>query len=234
MSGGFGSRLSSAGLMAGVVIAMMAGSSGVAAATEDLGGCTYYAPGEAGGPTKCPNWATEHMNLSGRDFTNADLHNAKFLLADLRGTNFTNANLRGVVASVPTMDAATQLRGAIVDNKTYLGGLVGQQEVYATSVVGDKSYFIVDGAHPGLPSRFRPPAIPRGVSIDACRSDDPVRVRASVNGQPADVEVLSPGRYVLTCTFFTADRPNDKGTTSISVKVNKNPRPAGAGPANTE
>ena len=219
MSGGFGSRLGSAGLMAGVVIAMMAASSGVAAATEDLGdGCIYYAPGEAGGPTKCPNWNATAMNLSERNFTNADLSNAKLSEADLRGTNFTNANLSGAKALSPKMSPQTQLRGAIVDNTTYLQGLVEDQEVTAVSGRDTKPYFIVSGATPGLPTRFRPPAIPQGVSIDECTSLDAKTVR---KGQDVGVKMLPPGTYRLKCTFFTADRQNGgRGTTLIGLKVN--------------
>ena len=212
--------------MAGVVVGLMAGSSGVAAATEDLGGCIYYAPGEDGGPTKCPGWKTNGKALSRRDFTNADLRDALFNRADLRNTNFTDANLSGAIALAPNMNAATQLRGAIVDGDTYFEGLVETQEVTPMSGAGTDRYVIIGAVHPGFPARFRPPTVPRGVSIDECRSASTVTVPTSANGQHVDLRVLRPGRYALTCTFFTADRPNGKGTTSFFVKVNDN-LPAG-------
>ena len=163
MSGGAGSRLGSAGLAAGVVVAMMAGSSGVAAATEDLGGCIYYAPGEVGGPTKCRGWTpAPYKNLSGRDFTGADFSNAKFSRAKLRDTNFTNANLSGVEAMYPQMSPQTQLRRAIVDDDTFIGRLVEPQEVATSFSADNNRYFTVAGVNPGSPLRFRPPTVPPG------------------------------------------------------------------------
>ena len=230
MIGGLGGRLGSAGLMAGVVAAMMAGSSGVAAAKEDVGGCIYYAPGEAGGPTTCPGWIADSKDLSGRDFTGADLTDASFHEANLGGTNFTNANLSGVDAQSPNMNAQTQLRGAIVDHATYLQGLVKYQEVTVNLGTGAKRYFIVGGVNPGFPARFRPPAVPGGVFIDECKSINATTVRASVNGQDVDVKVLRPGQYRLRCTFFTAGRQDGTGITSFSVQVNDN---LSAGPADS-
>lgn len=221
----FGSRLGSAGLAAGVVVALLAGSSGVAAASEDLGGCMYYAPGEKGGPTTCRGWIPpKGKDLSTRDFTGADFTGARFVGANLRGTNFSDANLTGVKIKSSDMNAATQLRGAIVDRTTVLHGLVGTQEVSATYEVNDEHYFIVGGVTPGLPGRFRPPAVPQGVSIDECWSNFAVTVPASVNGQHVDVKALRPGDYVLACTFFTAGRPNITSSATFLVKVNGSPR----------
>ena len=219
MSGAMGSRRGSAGLVAGVVIAMMAGASGVATASEDLGGCIHFAPGEAGGPTRCPGWKTEEKNLSGRDFTGADFTGARFDWANLRGTNFTNANLSKVGAAAPKMSPQTQLRGAIVDNRTYLQGLVKTQEVTAASGPAADRYFIVAGVNPGLPTRFRPPVIPQGASIDECTSDDTVKVPELVNNQHVEVKMLRPGMHLLACTFFITDHPDRKGATSFDVKV---------------
>ena len=219
MSGGLRSRLGWEGLVAGVAVAMVAGSSGVATASEDLGGCIYYAPEEGGGPTRCHNWMTENTDLSERDFTGADLSNARFHRTNLSGTNFTNADLSGVEATLTQMSPETQLRGAIVDNKTYLQGLVRYQEVSAVSAMGDKHYFIVGGANPGFPTRYRPPAIAQGVSIDECTSSRAVTVSQTINGQQVDVKALPPGRYVLACTFVTADRPNGRGNALFPVQV---------------
>ena len=223
-------RLGGAGLVAGVVVGVLTGSSGVAAASEDLGGCMYYAPGEAGGPTRCRGWLARGKDLSGRDFTGADLSNARFDRITLRGTNFTNANLSGVEATLTTVSPQTQLRGALVDGNTYLDGLVAAQEVTAKFGAGADRYFIVGGVNPGFPFRFRPPAIPQGVSIDECMSNNTVTVRGLVNGHDVDVEVLRPGRYELVCTFFTAGRPDGRSTTSFEVKVNDN---LPAGPADS-
>ena len=149
MSGGFGSRLGSLGWVAGVAAALMAGSSGVAAAKEDLGGCTYYAPGEKGWPTKCIGWkAPDGKNLSGYDFSGADLKLATFNGANLRGTTFTKADLRGVVSRPlaatdlsSNMDAATRMDGALVDKDTVFFGLVEDQQVAAVSHVNNTHYF---------------------------------------------------------------------------------------------
>ena len=226
MGGGLGSRLGSAGLVAGAVVALLAGSSGVAAAKEDLGGCMYYAPGEKGGPTKCRGWLANRKNLFGRDFTGADLSAAQFAMPDLRGTNFTNANLSGVEVFSPQVSPQTQLRGAIVDGNTYLDGLVAGQEVTAKSGTGANRYFIVGGVNPGFSLRFRPRAVTQGVSIDECTSAQSVTVPTSINGQQVDVKALRPGGHTVRCTFSTADRPNEKGTTTFRVIVNDN-RPAG-------
>ena len=227
MSSRLGSRLGWAGLAAGVVVGLMAGSSGVAAATEDLGGgCIYYAPGEAGGPTKCPNWRTQRRDLSGRDFTGADFTGARFDQADLSGTNFTNANLSGVKARLPGMSPQTQMSGALVDDATYFDGLVPDQVVTAMSGTG-AGYFIVGGANPGLPFRFRPPAIPQGVLIDECTTSDAKTVRQTVNGQQVAVKMLPTGTYTLWCTFVTADHPNSKGATMFDVTVRDPDRSTG-------
>ena len=222
MSGALGSRLGSAGLVVGAVVALLAGSSGVAAAKEDLGGCIYYAPGEADGPTKCPYWRVLDKNLSGRDFTGADLRRAQFDGANLGGTNFTNANLTGVQAKDPTWSPQTQLGGALVDRMTTLQGLVGEQKVSPLSGAGANRYFIVDGVNPGISSRYRPRAIPQGVSIDECKSSSASTVQAVVNGQQVDLKVLFPGRHIVTCWFSTAGQPNNKGATAFVVNVSGN------------
>ena len=112
MNGGLRSRLSSAGLLAGVVVALLlAGSSGVAAAAKVLaGGCTYYEPGEAGGPTKCPGWQATNTDLSGLNFTGADLSKGLLVNVNLRGTTFTKADLRGLKAmsAVKTVTSQTK------------------------------------------------------------------------------------------------------------------------------
>lgn len=230
MSGGLGSRLGCAGLVAGVVGALMAGSSGVAAAKRDLGGCIDYELGEAGGPTKCPGWQAAGKNLSGHifvdadfsgaDFTGADLTNAGFANADLSGANFTNANLTGVAAVFRKVTRETQMSGAQVGGSARFYGMVEGQKVAAFAGKGGAHYFILDGVHPGLPSRFRPPAIPKGAFIDECTSFSAVRAQESIKGKPVDVKVLTPGKYVAECTFFTAGRENySRGRTSFNIDV---------------
>lgn len=220
MRSGLGNRLSSAGLAVGAVVAMLAGSSGVAAAKENLGGCIYYAPGEAGGPTKCPNWTAERMNLSGRNFTGADLRNAKFRWSNLSGTNFTNANLSGAKIMAPDVSPQTKMDHAIVDGDTLFHGMVKNQQLTTSIRENNNRYFLLGGVNPGLPSRFQPKAIVQGVTIDECTSGDSVTVPTSVNGQDVTVRALPPGSYTLVCTFFTADHQNDRGYTLVLANVN--------------
>lgn len=237
MSGGLGSRLGSAGLLAGVVVALVAGSSGVAAAQKDLGGgCTYYERGEKGFPTTCVGWNAEDMHLSNLDFTGANFSTAKFSWADLRGTNFTNANLSGVTARSPQVSHETKLSGATVDDKTFVQGLVEDQKVDAVSGTGAKPYFILGGVNPGLPSRFQPAALVQGITIDECTSQTAKTVRASVGGQQVDVKVLPPGAYPygVRCTFTTGRPGGGKGTTSFNVKVDAIARARGTGPIETK
>ena len=226
MRGGLGSRLGSAGLMAGVVVAMAAGSSEVAGASDDLGGCIHYAPGERGGPTNCSGWRVWRKNLSGRDFTGADFSNAQFGTVDLRGTNFTNADLTGLTAMSPNVDRETQLNGAATDKYTYFDGLVADQDVEAGFGADPNYHFILGGVDLGLPSRFQPPAVVQGVTIDECTTENAAIAREPINGQQVDVRVLIPGQYRLRCTFFTAGRQNGgRGTTPVRVNVHLNRRP---------
>ena len=218
MSGGLGSRLGSAGLVAGIVVALLAGSSGVAAAQQDLGdGCTYYAPSEQK-RTECPNWDARRKDLSGLNFTGANLRNALFHHANLSGTNFTNADLTRAMGLDLQVSADTQLSGALVNDDTHLAGLVAPQEVKALPII---NVFIVGGVNPGSPFRFLPPATAKGVFIDECRGRDTLTApNVLVNGQRADVLVLRPGKHSLRCTFFTdSHQQGGRGRTTFEITV---------------
>ena len=215
MNVGFSSRLGSAGLLAGVVVALLAGSSGVAAAEKDLGGgCTYYEASEKGYPTKCPGWHAggedlSNLNLRGAVFTNATFDSSKLI-----GTNFTNADLRGV-KSIGKMSGGTRFDGAKLDNETFFGHLVDDQRVTANVSSGNKTYFALEG--------FKPRAIAQGVTIDGCTSDK----AATVDGK----RVLLPGSYGLRCAV-TAEGGQGKGTTTFPVRVDgktRNLRPGEVG-----
>ncbi|UKN41752.1 hypothetical protein MLPF_3005 [Mycobacterium lepromatosis] len=89
MSGGLGSRRGSAGLRTGVVVALMAGSSGVVAASEDLSGWHILCTRGRGAPCQVPWLDSQPQELVVGNFTGVDLRNVRFDVADLRGTDFT-------------------------------------------------------------------------------------------------------------------------------------------------
>ena len=229
-----GSRLGWAGLVAGVVVVLLAGSSGVAAAQKVLGnGCTYYELGETGWPTRCPGWqAPRNIDLSGFDFSHADLTHATLPSADLDDANFTDADLRGAKARNVEMNSGTKLDNARVDHETLWGNLL-QRLVVLTATVGEghehEHYFILGGVNPGFPGRYQPQAIVHGVFINECTTGEAVAGSVLVNGQAVFVKVLRPGQYRLTCSFFTARNVNEMGFTSFQVNVVASPLPQQGG-----
>lgn len=193
---------------------------------------------EPGGPTKCPGWKTPWgVDLSGLDFTGADFTGARIRNSDLSGTNFTNANLFATQTMDAIWSSTTQLRGARVrqhspsdehtpfdDKNTFLDNLVPDQQVPINFSVDSKRYLILDGVKPGRPERFRPKATPQGVTIDECtRFGGPAAtVHTSINGEDVALQVLPPGTYRATCTFFTAGREqkaDGRGYTFVGLTV---------------
>lgn len=210
MGSGLGSRLGSAAGVLGVAVALMAGSSAVAAAETNLGGtpeCIHYDPATSNILTTCPGWKSQGANMENLNFNKAVLTNARLVEPNLKGTNFSGANLSGTFVNDPVTSSVTRLTGAIIDDHTsFSSGLVQDQTVKVTGV---HRYFLL--------SDFKPKAFVQGVTIRSCRSDE-AKDRSSLFKGDKGPGLLTGHTYKLDCLFSTTD-DGPTGHTIVQVKV---------------